>query len=339
MSETRPTISVSLLTLPETFPGAIYSLHELLGSVGRSWSPITGEAEEAACLFEPRLVSRHGVPIPSPAGPAIAVEGRIDDFPEPDIVLITDLAFPLTADPRGRWDTEIDWVRQRYEDGAVICSICTGSLFLAEAGLLEGLEATSHWSAAPLFRTHYPKVDLKPERILCPAGPEHRIVTAGGASSWCELGLYLVARFGGTVEARRMSKVFVIGDKSDGQLPFAAMARPHQHSDSAIERSQLWIADHYTVTNPVTRMAEVAGLPERTFSRRFRKATGYGPVEYVQALRLEEAKQMLETTQENTDAVALAVGYADPVHFRRMFVRLVGVTPSRYRQRFGSISR
>jgi transcriptional regulator GlxA family with amidase domain len=97
-------------------------------------------------------------------------------------------------------------------------------------------------------------------------------------------------------------------------------------------------ADHYTATNPVARMAEVAGLPERTFSRRFRKATGYGPVEYVQALRLEEAKQMLETTSEPTDAVAVAVGYADPVFFRRMFKRQLGVTPARYRQRFGNIA-
>jgi transcriptional regulator GlxA family with amidase domain len=339
MNETPPTITVGLLTLPETFPGAIYSLHELLWAVGRSWNPITGEAEAAACRFTPRLVSRHGVPIPSPAGPAIAVEGRLDDIPEPDIVLVTDLAFPLNADPRGRWDVEAEWVRQRYSAGAVVCSICTGSIFLAEAGLLDGLEATSHWSVASLFRAHYPKIHLKSERILCPAGPEHRIVTAGGASSWCELGLYLIARFGGPIEARRMSKVFVIGDKSEGQLPFAAMARPHQHADGAIEKAQVWIADHYTTTNPVASMAEIAGLPERTFSRRFRKATGYGPVEYVQALRLEEAKQMLETTSEPTDAVALAVGYADPVFFRRMFKRDVGVTPARYRQRFAGMAR
>lgn len=336
MSETRSTIAVSLLTLPETFPGAIYSLHELLAAVGRTWSQITGEPEAASCLFSPVLVSRDGRPSRSPAGPAIAVECRLDEVSEPDIVVVTDLAFPLDADPRGRWRSETEWVRARHKAGAVICSICSGSLFLAEAGLLDGLEATSHWSVAPIFRERYPRVKLRPERILCPTGPEHRIVTAGGASSWSELGLYLVARFAGAVEARRMAKVFVIGDKSDGQLPFAAMARPRQHADGAIGAAQLWIADNYTAANPVTRMAEVAGLPGRTFSRRFRKATGYGPVEYVQALRLEEAKQLLETTSEPTDAIALAVGYADPVFFRRIFQRQVGVTPARYRQRLAT---
>lgn len=134
-----------------------------------------------------------------------------------------------------------------------------------------------------------------------------------------------------------MAKVFVLGDKSDGQLPFAAMARPRQHDDAAIERAQLWIADNYAVESPVSRMSEVAGLPERTFSRRFRKATGYSPVEYVQALRLEEAKQMLETTTTAIDAVAAAVGYADPVFFRRIFKRDVGTTPMRYRQMFATL--
>ncbi|MEQ9488380.1 MAG: helix-turn-helix domain-containing protein [Alphaproteobacteria bacterium] len=339
MSESKPTIAVSLLVLPETFPAALYSLHELFWSVGRIWGDITGEPETAARRFAPTITSRIGVAAPSPAGPPIAVDAALDDGPTPDVVIVTDLALQLDTELSGRWTHEADWIRRMHANGAVICSICSGALFLAESGLLSGLEATSHWSVASLFRRRYPDVQLRPERILCPAGPEHRIVTAGGASSWSELGLYLVARFAGDVEARRMSKLFVIGDKSDGQLPFAAMARPSQHADAAIADAQVWIADNYTASKPVARMAEVAGLPERTFSRRFRKATGYAPVEYVQTLRIEEAKQMLETTDEPTDSVALAAGYADPVFFRRVFKRSVGVTPARYRQRIGLLPR
>lgn len=337
MTTAKPIITVSLLTLPETYPGSIYSLHEILGCVGRTWHRLTGEPEAAACFFAPRLVSREGVPVVSPAGPAIAVEAPMDAGPAPDIVIVTDLGLPPGCDPRGRWSAEAEWVRACHQAGAIVCSICSGSLFLAEAGLLDGLEATSHWSAAPLFNTAYRKVRFRPERILCPTGPEHRIITGGASSSWCELALYLIARFGGQVEARRMSKVFVIGDTSDGQMPFAAMARPHQHEDGAIEKAQLWVADNYSAPNPVAAMAAVAGLASRTFSRRFRKATGYGPVEYVQALRLEEAKQMLEMTSEATDSVALAVGYSDPAFFRRIFKRQVGITPARYRQRFSDI--
>lgn len=338
MNDASSTLTVSLLVLPESFPGALYCLHELFGLVGRTWQPITGEPEAAACHFAPRLVSVTGRPAASPAGPVIAVEAPLHAPPAPDIVIVTDLGLPVDFDPRGKWGEEAAWLRRMHRDGAVVGSICSGSVFLAEAGLLDGIEATTHWSVAPIFREFYPRVKLRPERILCPAGAEHRIVTAGGASTWSELGLYLVARFAGETEARRLSKVFVIGDKSDGQLPFAAMARPRQHEDAAIGKAQIWIADNYTVENPVTRMAEVAGLPDRTFSRRFRKATGYGPVEYVQALRLEEAKQMLETTDAPVDAIAPAVGYSDPVFFRRIFKRQVGITPTRYRQRFAGMT-
>jgi transcriptional regulator GlxA family with amidase domain len=260
-------------------------------------------------------------------------------MPQFDIVMVTDLAFDLFADPRGRWPDEVAWLRRQVAGGAMACSVCTGSVFLAEAGLLDGEDATTHWAAVPIFRDHYPSVRLRSERILCPAGPAHGVVTGGGASSWTDLALYLIARFSGEAEARRIARAFVIGDRSDGQMPFAAMARPRQHEDAAIAAAQVWIADHYTAANPVARMAERAGLPERTFTRRFRKATGYGPVEYVQALRIEEAKQILETADEPTDAVALAVGYADPASFRRLFKRQVGVSPARYRQRFASFMR
>lgn len=332
-----PTLSVALLALPESYPGALYCLHELFGSVGRAWHPVTGEPETAKCRFVARLVSRDGRSVPSPAGSLIAVEAALDDLPRVDIAIVTDLGLSLDAPPRGRWAEEIAWVRQQHDAGAVVCSICSGSVFLAEAGLLDGLEATTHWSVAKALQDHYPAVRLRAERILCPAGPEHRIITAGGASTWSELGLYLVARFAGETEARRMSKLFVIGDKSDGQLPFAAMARPRQHRDRAVETAQRWLADNYVTANPVSHMADIAALPERTFSRRFRKATGYSPVEYVQALRLEEAKQMLETTSDTAEAIAAAVGYADPVFFRRIFKRRVGITPAQYRRRFADV--
>jgi len=339
MSERKPTVAVSLLVLPESFSATLYSLHELFWSVRRAWGEVTGEPETAACHFAPTLVSRSGVAAPSPTGPVISVEASLDEAPLPDIVIVADLALSLEADLGGRWDIEADWVRRMHANGAIVCSICSGTLFLAEAGLLDGLEATSHWSVSSVFRRRYPDIQFRPERILCPTGPGHGIVTAGGASSWSELGLYLVARFAGETEARRMSKLFVIGDKSDGQLPFAAMARPCQHTDAAIADAQVWIADNYVSANPVARMADIAGLPERTFSRRFRKATGYTPLEYVQALRIEEAKQMLETTDAPTDTVALAAGYADPVFFRRVFKRTVGLTPARYRQKVGVLPR
>lgn len=331
-------VSVSLLALPETTPATLYSLFEVFSAVGVAWSEITGEPAGQHRMAV-RILARQRAPFPSAVGPPIAPHAALDEVPQSDVVIVTDLNLSVDADPRGRWPEEGRWVRERLDAGATVCSVCTGGIFLAEAGLLDGQEATTHWSAAGILRKHYPSVRLRPERILCPAGPEHRIITSGGAASWEDLALHLIARFCGAVEAVRIAKIFLFGDRSEGQLPFSAMGRPRRHEDAVIARCQEWIADHYAASNPVARMVQCSGLPERTFKRRFKAATGYTPVDYVQALRIEEAKQLLETGTEPTDVVAHRVGYEDPAFFRRLFKRRTGVTPARYRQRFQALTR
>jgi transcriptional regulator GlxA family with amidase domain len=333
--KSRP-VSVSLLALPESTPAALYGLYEVFTSAGVTWAELTGE-DQSAPYFDVEIVSTQTETFNCMTGTPIAPNATIDQRAQTDVVLVTDLAYPLDEDPRGRWPAVADWIRQRHADGSLICSVCTGSVLLADAGLLDGLEATTHWSMAGLFARYFPSVRLRPERILVPAGPEHRVITSGGASSWEELALNIVARFCGQEEAIRMAKVFLFGDRSEGQLPYMALGRPRRHDDAIIADAQAWIADHYATASPVARMVDRSGLAERTFKRRFRAATGYAPVEYVQALRIEEAKQLLETSDEATDAIALAIGYEDPTFFRRLFKRSTGTTPARYRRRYKTI--
>lgn len=332
-SRTRTPVRVRILVLPEVTPTAVYGLFEIFSAVGLSWPELTGQGEPAA-LFDVRIVSADGQPFASAIGTPIAPHGVIGDAGAADVIVVTDLALPADFDPRGAWPDLGAWLRRQYESGATICSVCTGSVLLAAAGLLDGLEATTHWSACDLFARGFPEVRLKPARILVPAGREHRIITSGGASSWEDLALYLIARFHGQQEAVRTAKIFLLGDRSEGQLPFAAMNAARNHSDAAIAQCQEWVAMHYADPGPVARMVERSGLTERTFKRRFKQATGYAPLDYVQTLRIEESKQILETTAEPVDAVARQVGYEDPTSFRRLFKRLTGVTPARYRQRF-----
>ncbi len=331
-------LSISLLALPETTPSALYGLYEVLGAVGVAWTELTGE-DTGARRFEPRIVSRYREPFRTALGVPVSPHASLEDGDMPGVIIVTDLALDASTSPQwsAAWRTELAWLRGQYEAGAMICSVCTGSVLLAEAGLLDGLEATTHWGVAGLFAQRYPAVQLRAERILCPSGAEHRIVTAGGSSSWADLALYLVARFSGPAEAARVAKVFLLGDRADGQLPFAAMARPRDHDDAIIGRCQHWLGEHYDRRNPVARMVAMSGLTARTFKRRFKRATGYAPIDYVQALRVEEAKQMLETTAVSIDEIASLVGYDDPAFFRRLFKRSTGVTPARYRQRYRNI--
>src|SRR5690606_24924363 len=135
-------------------------------------------------------------------------------------------------------------------------------------------------------------------------GDGGRIVTSGGAASWEDLALYLIARYCGPREAVRIAKLFLFGDRAEGQLPFAGARPAQRHNDRVIADAQIWIAGNYGHANPVSHMVARSGLTERTFKRRFAAATGYTPKDYVQTLRIEEAKHLLETTAMATDAVA-----------------------------------
>ena len=123
-----------------------------------------------------------------------------------------------------------------------------------------------------------------------------------------------------------------------GQLPFAARVRPPQHEDAAVAAAQSWIAENYAAPNPVAGMTGISGLATRTFKRRFEAATDYTALDYVQSLRIEEAKQMLETSDRTLQDVGPEVGYTEPAAFRRLFKRKTGITPQQYRQRFRWIS-
>lgn len=303
---------------------APYGLHEVLGEAGRG--------PNASRSLYPTLVAAKTDAYEMGSRLRVTPQQGLADSTA-DIVIICDIHLDPGMSPEGRWPQEIDWVRRHIAVDAVVCSACSGAVLLAEAGLLDGADAASHWLMADVFRDRYPAVNFRPERILCDSGRSGRLITTGGASSWQDLALYLIGRFCGAEEAARIARLFVIGDRRDGQLPFAVMTRPRQHGNAAIADVQTWLADNYASPNPVTAMVARSGMAERTFKRQFKTATGYAPVDYVQAMRIEEAKQMLETEPTAIEEIAVAVGYEDPTFFRKLFRRHVGVTPAQYRQR------
>jgi len=178
---------------------------------------------------------------------------------------------------------------------------------------------------------------VRTQKALVVDGEGQRLVMAGGGTSWLDLALYLIARTAGVEVAMQTARVNLIDWHEVGQQPFARLARSRQVDDAVIARCQTWIAEHYSEPTPVSAMTALSGLPERSFKRRFKEATGMAPLEYVHTLRLEESKQMLEAGSEPIEAIANAVGYEDAGFFGRLFRRQVGLTPAQYRRRFGSL--
>ena len=336
-SSSRPSaINVALVAVPQVSCAVVYGLHEVFRCVGTSWGQLTGEPNTPRTM-KPRIVGSSTRSFRTSLGAPIAPDSTFADSARADIVIVADLNLVPGEGTVGMWPKATDWLRRQFDGGAIVCSACTGSLMLAEAALLDGLEATSHWSANSRFEESYPKVTLKSERLLLPAGDGHRIITGGGASAWNDLALYLIARFCGAEEARRIAKIFLLGDKGDGQLPFAHVARPAQHSDAVIQELQDWIADNYARPNPVAELEKRSGLAPRTMKRRFKTATGYVPIKYVQSVRIEAAKQLLESTDTSIEDIGDQVGYVDPKSFRSLFKKMTGIAPSDYRRRFQPI--
>ena len=333
----NPKPLVALLAAAETSPSVLYGLYDVLYSVGAVYPDMTlGEPGPEA--LDVRIVAAEATPFYCLGDVAVEPHSAIKTVERADVVVVCDMYTPIHEPPHGRYPREIAWLRKMHGQGALIASVCSGSLVLAEAGLLDGHEAAAHWAYVDLFRRCYPAVTMSEGSVLCLTAESAGIVTAGGVTALHDLALYLIARLCGRQQAVLTSKVFLISGHDDGQLPYAAMTRRIGTSDAVIGDCQSWIAENYHDDKPVQRMAEHSGLNPRTFARRFRAATGYQPIDYVQSLRVEEAKQLLETGETDIDGIAEMVGYDDPASFRRLFKRRIGLTPAAYRRKFQGIA-
>lgn len=335
MRDRRPTIA--LLTAPSTSAAVLYGLYDVLFSAGAVFSDMTLGKPGSEAL-DVRIVSLDGQPFRCLGNVLVEPHSSIGNLGPVDAVVICDMYSSIREPPREDYAVFAPWLTSLHDQGVLLTSVCSGALVLAEAGLLDGREAASHWAYAELFARAYPRARLRRNSILCLSAEAHGIVTAGGVTSWQELALYLIKRFCGAPMARETAKVHLLAGHEGGQLPFAAPNWSYDGSDRIIARCLEWIALNYEESNPVHRMAEIAGLNTRTFARRFRAATGSTPIDYVQHVRIEEAKQMLETTSDPIDDLSAKVGYLDPAAFRRTFRKLAGTTPAEYRRRYTNLA-
>jgi transcriptional regulator GlxA family with amidase domain len=331
-------INVAILAVPEVTASALYGMFDLFSSPGRDW-PFILAGEAGAQFMFPYIVARGREGFQAANGIWVKPDHDFSDCPTPDIVCIPDFFVNPGTSVAGKYDDEARWLKQCHVDGAMMTSACSGAVLLGEAGLLVDCEATIHWGYASTLTNNYPGVKVRVDQSLVLSGEAQRIVMAGGGSSWQDLALYLIARFVGLKEAMQVAKVYMLQWHDMGQQPFASLTSLRQTSDAVINKCQEWLAMNYKARAPVAAMVEMSNLPERSFIRRFTKAVGMTPISYVHALRLEEAKQMLETTDLPIEAVASETGYEDTSFFGRLFRRRTGLTPARYRLRFGSLRR
>lgn len=332
-----PPFDVQIIAVTETAGSALYGMLDVLKAAGTLWGQLTRTASDNP-LFSVSVVAPDAKPFKCGNGVPVAPDFSIGQAPVPDILILPELWLSPDDPLQGRYPALMDWICKQYRQGSAIYSACSGAVMLAATGLLDGREATSHWGYQQLFRTHYPKVHFRPEPNLVFADPAGRIVTAGGTTSWHDLALHLIARYGSPGEAMRIAKVYLLKWHGEGQLPYRPLITPAPHTDAAIKACERWLSQNYREADVVRNAVAYSKLPERTLKRRFKAATGDSLIGYVQNLRIEEAKKRLEEGDEPVEVIGHEVGYEDTSFFRRLFRRRTGLSPRQYRRLFRPIA-
>jgi transcriptional regulator GlxA family with amidase domain len=325
-------IRVSLLAIPDAMFSTLSGLYDVFNAFA-----ILGTIDDsvpASSPFRVEIVAPDRAPAMTASGLPLFAHRSIDEVDRTDIVILPSMMVEGGQWTCGRYPETVRWLSAMHAGGASICSACSGVLLLAETGLLNGREATMHWAYAATFRRNFPKVRLRLQEVLIVAGKRKEFVMSGASASWHDLVLYLIARHVGPTAAQAIRRFLMLQWHADGQAPYIAFAPPVDHGDAAVLELQHWLEGHLAVRSPVEEMVKGSALPERTLKRRFRKATGYSPIAYVQQLRIEEAKRRLERTGNPIDEISWAVGYEDPAFFRRLFKRVTRLSPGEYRRKF-----
>lgn len=292
--------------------------------------------EQAPPPFRWRVVSPDGRAPRSMGGLDIAVTGSPASIPAPDLIFIPGLHFTGDTTTFSRQIGALaaqcgDWLRTQHEQGRLLAASCAGTFVLAEAGLLDGKQVTTSWWLGRLFRANYPRTSLCEGDLVT---RDDRIFSSGAFTAGLDLCLRIVEHFAGPALALSCAKVMLVNAKRESQFPYMTLQARMQHRDELVMRAQSHIRSHMRQPLSVAGLADALNTTPRTLIRRFHDALGCSPLQYIQELRVEGAKRLLESTDLNFEEIVDRVGYGDPSSFRRLFERTTTVSPSRYRQMF-----
>ena len=326
-------IDVTVVLLERALPSTSVAPLEIFSYAGILWGVLRGEPPKPR--FRVRAVSldgrstRHAVPV------MLRPQGSLESVRETDLIVVPSAEFDMDASLRANARL-IPWLRRRHEQGVSIAAICTGVALLAEAGILDGRPATTHWANVDECRRRYPRVDWRPERFVTESG---NIFCGGGVYAAIDLSLYLVEKYCGHEVAVQTAKSMLLETPRIWQSTYAAEPPRSAHGDEDIQRAQTWLFQNFQKNVRVEELAGRFGMSPRNFARRFAAATSETPFVYLHRLRIDAARHLLESRRKSIVDVGIAVGYEDMAFFRRLFRRHTGASPRAYRARFGPARR
>lgn len=305
---------------------------EIFHSAGALWHVLQDEPCETPA-FRVRTASIDGAPVRSPYGLGIAPEASLDEITSSDIVIVSTSGL-LWNEKLIENSALTPWLRRHYDRGAYVAGVCMGAAYLAEAGLLDGRMATTHWAVCDQFAVRWPQVNWRPDLLVT---EEARVLCSGGVYAAIDISLYLVEKLCGHEVAVQCAKALLLPMPRTHQAGYAVLPLSPPHGDERIRAAETYMQSAFREDVTTEDLANRAGLGLRTFARRFKAATGRLPSTYLQAVRIEHAKAILEHEGAPIQTVSSAVGYDDVTFFRSLFKRETGMTPAEYRANFGPL--
>lgn len=281
-------------------------------------------------LFNVESASIDGQKVACTGGLRLTPDKTLEDVCKPHLIIVPGFMFNILG-VLPSLTKMIQWLQIQHQQGCYIASMCTGAFVTAQAGLLDGRCATTHWFFSEQFAQRFPKVKLQTERTVTDDG---QIMCSGGSTSGSDLLLHLIRKFSSPQLAAECAKKLLVDVSARSQTPYSSTTFKKNHTDADILKIQIWLENRIANNILMEHVADEFGLSMRNFIRRFKEATDQTPIQYLQNLRIEKAKLLLESSQEAFDQITLQVGYEDGNSFRRLFKQRVGLAPSAYRKRF-----
>ena len=271
--------------------------------------------------------SLDGAPVRTTSGLTLVPDTALSDAPVPDTLIV-----PGGQGTRGDDPQLVDWLRGNGTRARRLVSVCTGAIRLAEAGFLDGRRATTHWAYCAQLARDHPEIDVDPEPIYVRDGA---VSTSAGVTAGIDLALALVEEDLGRDVALAVARTLVVFLRRPGnQAQFSAQLTAQTARREPLREVQRWISEHPAADLDVDSLAARAALSPRHFARAFRAETGTTPGRYVDRVRLEHARRLLEDTTAGIEQISRTSGYGTPEAMRRAFVKALGAPPAEYRRRF-----
>jgi transcriptional regulator GlxA family with amidase domain len=324
-------LDVTVVLLDGGYASTAIGPIEVFHSAGVTWPWLRGEAQTPR--FRVRAASIDGRAVSTVCSVGLKPECALADIKHTDIIILSASGWNL-MDHIARSTVLLPWLRKWHARGAYLAGICTGAAFLAEAGLLDGRQATTHWGVADILRQRYPKVHWRTDQFVT---EDDRLLCSGGVYASIDLSLHLVEKFCGHEIALQCAKALLLAMPRSRQSGYSVLPLSRPHSDERIRQAEEYLQGHFDRDVSIDTVAERAGMGPRNFIRRFKKATGQVPGVYIQTLRVAAAKELLEHGAASIQTVCAKVGYADVAFFRSLFKRHTGMTPAEYRSRFAQL--